>query len=103
MKKLLKICIVGLITSLVGCNGLQLRYNIPTTTECRILSETLFCIDQVTEEEFEIPLSEAIGFSARSPSDDTKLYEFGQMIMLENLEFSKCRTKSCIRNIIKRH
>lgn len=103
MKKLLKIYIVGLTIFLVGCNGLQIRYTIPETTECRILSKTLFCTNQSTEEEYEIPLSEAVGFVARMPSDDTKLYDFGQMIMLENLEFSKCRSKSCIRNIIKRH
>ena len=105
MMRLLGIYIVGLTTLLLAssCEHYELRYKIPKGDNCRILSKTIFCIDQNTGEEFEIPLSEGIGFVAYPPDYEQELREFGQMILLENLEFSKCRSRKCIYNLLKQH
>lgn len=101
MKRLCVIFIVGSTSCLVSCKVLD--YEVPATINCRLLSSVLFCIDQETGEEFDIPLSEGIGFACRSAEDDTKLSDFGIQLMKENKQFSNCKTKECVSSLVKQH
>ena len=101
MKRLLEICIAISIISLTGCNSYQLKYEVPKYISCRLLKKTIFCINQNTNEEFEIPISDGLGFLLISPEDEDKLGNFVNDLMLDNIKMSKCRNRKCIRDIIK--
>ena len=99
MKKLSKIYIVGLLAFLVSCN--QAEYKVPNVTSCALLSQTVFCVDTKTLEEFEIPINEAIGFACYPQEDKLKLEEFGNQLILDNVRFSLCRSKRCVKDLVK--
>lgn len=99
MRKLLKIFIVGSLILLSSCKGL--RYEVPDVNSCVLLLNTVFCINTETKIETELPIKEALGYSCYSQSDKTKLEEHGNMIILENYKFSLCKSRRCIRKVIK--
>ena len=102
MKTLLKICIAGLLAlTLTSCE--ELRYEVPAGYNCALLSKSVFCVHSKTFDEFEMPISEAVGYVCRDRGYDERLEQFGNMIMMENLRFSKCRDKQCIRDIVREH
>jgi|ETNmetMinimDraft_9_1059917.scaffolds.fasta_scaffold27320_2 hypothetical protein len=98
MKKLSKIYIVGLLAFLVSCKP---EYKIPNVTSCALLSETVFCVDTETLEEFELPIKEAVGFACYPQEDNLKLEEFGHQLILDNIRFSTCKSKKCIRALVR--
>lgn len=100
MTKLLEIFIVGLTISLASCDTLDLRYEIPKVKNCRILSNSLFCIDQTTGEEYDMEFKDCIGCIVYPVESHTTLYNFGNTVMTENVKLSRCKDRDCIRKVI---
>ena len=102
MMKLLKIFIgTLLLISLVSCDDIE--YKVPEHFNCVLLTSELSCINTDTKEEILIPLEEGKGFICFPPKDYNIIYKFGNTIMKENIQFSKCRSKRCIKRIIENH
>lgn len=98
MMKLLKIYIVVLCVLLVNsCQHLQ--YKAPQHKHCRMLTNEVFCIDSATLEETTIPIEDTVGYSMYANEDWTSLNEFVNQVIIQNIRFSYCRDRACIRQV----